>query len=201
MNLKEAVTKIVQECTDASVAMNPRQEITQDVDQRLSEKSATVKNKIERANVDDGIKEVLANIMSVVFNETIHVDTDSEEDDSVGRELKVELFTLLVCIEDTYDRRDNSVGEGEFVLCVGYDTDDLYGSSFNNIENDLFCITDGRNAYCLGTDDTLCENQFRFATHEEIEKFIKFNLSETTLKFWFGHVILAAKSLSGAQVI
>jgi hypothetical protein len=199
MNSTEAIVKIVQQCTDASIAMNPRREMIQDTDQRLSEKGTVVKNKIERANVDDDTKEILADLMSVIFNETIQVDTDNEEDDRVGRKLEVGLFTLLVCIKEMDDRRDNSIDEDEFVLCVAQDTDDLYGnSSFNNIENDLFCIAEEA-TYCLGTNDTLCENQFRFATHEEIERFIK-KLPETTLKFWFGHAILAAKSF-GVQII
>jgi len=151
----------------------------------LSDKALGAKKAIEEG--DFGCqKESVAKLVSAILGEPIEVDCAEDDFDS-GKVITVPRFSLLVCIHSTEDCEGDEIEVGEEILKIRTtgDTSDLCCTASSELLSETkyhYLAKDGMSQYLF---DEICENEFRFASEDEIKKFIK-KLPKDAIKFWFG---------------
>ena len=130
-------------------------------------------------------------LVSTIIEEEIVLDCEDSDDFDPGRIITVPLFSLLVCTHGTLDDDSDPISEGEVLLKSKREIDasDVCGLNpsdlLSNYNNHYYVSHDGESRYLI---ESVYENEFRFATETEIEKFVK-KLPKAAIKFWFEEIV------------
>jgi len=190
----ELMFSIVKKQTALGIASNPKKAEIQS-NGNLSAKAQKAKQAIEEG--DFGCqKQSVAALVSAMLEEEITISNDDDEDENafdVGKALKVPRFALLVCIHERDDEKGNTIEEDSVVLRAqsDLDSDSIYGTTASELlRQEVSWMGISKKGVADYSFEEINENEFRFATDEEIEKFVsRFPLS--AIKYWFADIIIA----------
>jgi hypothetical protein len=185
-DVRALVTDVVKKSNAKGIAKYPKKKTGSTAKQTaaLSEKALEAKKAIEEG--DFGCqKESVAKLVSAILGEAIVVDCDDDFDP--GKVITVPIFSLLVCLHSTSDEEGDDTEAGEEILKIraAGDVSDFCCTDpfalLKDYTKNHYLSKDGISQYLF---DEIYENDFRFATDDEIEKFIK-KLPKDAIKFWF----------------
>jgi hypothetical protein len=188
----EFITDVVKKSTALGLAKYPKKKGTPAKEvSTLSKKALKAKEAIEEGDFD-GYEDSVAKLISVILEEKIVLGHSCDDDFDGGKVITVPRFSLLVCIHGADDDYGDDIEKGETILKSSHivmDAGDVCKSNPSNLLqkfNQYYYISaDGTSNYVI---EDIYENEFRFATEEEIEKFVK-KLPKASLKFWLGELV------------
>lgn len=182
---KDAVLELVKRQTVLGISKLPKGSPaarTAKKTDALSEKGEKARQIIE--NEDFGCqKESVAKLVSIILGEEIDVSSDDDIDFDEGREIKVPDFSLLVCMHDKEDDQSTDIEKGGIILNMGQSSDE-YGETVEEMvkaQGKAYLDDEGEYRYDF---QSIYENSFRFATPEEIEKYLK-SKPARFYSYWF----------------
>jgi hypothetical protein len=157
----------------------------------LSEKAIKAKEYIEEGHFGCNTTSV-GSLVSMILGEDLQIQEEKDDDEfDHGNTFKVPDYSLLICIHDTSDDEGQDIKKGEMIFNIGT-SDDEFNEAVSEmvkaqgkkyLNNRWNCEYDLENIY---------ENDFRFATSDEIEKYLK----KAPLRFynyWFKQIVMILK--------
>lgn len=188
---KEIILSLIKEQTAVGISSNPKNRFAEKLlasKPTLSPKATVIKQKIE--SLDFGCsKDSITELVSEIIGEKIVLEKDVVTDP--GRELKIPMYSLLVCQQNT-DDINTEIKVGTNILKISVYSDSVFSQASTRLTKNKNWDWVGLNqegilSYCFC--NPLGDNYFRFATPGEIELFVN-NLPLNAIKFWFEGVLM-----------
>lgn len=158
----------------------------------LSEKAIKAKEYIEEGHFGCNTRAV-GSLVSMILEEDLRIQREDDEDIDFnhGKIFKVPDYSLLICTHDVDDDQGNCVEKGEMIFNIGTSSDEFNESIESMVKAQGKTYLDDHGE-CEFEIENVYENDFRFATTDEIEKYLK-DAPNRFYNYWFKQVVMFIK--------